>query len=530
MSNVLKFDATAAKADTPVPDFESLIRQFQSLTGSVLTPHLVDERPLYGQTLYIANCSLDTRFGTYHAYIFQDIIDKHYIIALAHGDVVHAKVLYTRLHSSCVTSETLRGCDCDCVQQLEGAFKVISEKGNGILFYLMQEGRGVGYVGKARDRMLVQASLDQLSTFQAYAAMGLKKDHRNYDNISQICYLLGIKASFVVLTNNPDKVDALKAQGLNVVGTETLEFEPSPFNLAYLTSKAASGHILKRPSESKVRRALPPEPVVPFKPHALPEARRFIYSASYFLPVKPVDNDILLTEEQFKELFKKKSIERYMAGPKPLLLGYQLIRENRFFVRIDPVNLTAFKRDNPHDPIVDLLTTPYWFRVHVYYDIVTSQEFVVLTHGTPHVYDIPVIRLQSESLFNRFPLRSVDNRDKFKKSIKHIVNYGVGAVLLLYYDGRGAGFGAYATDVMMTESGQALSSDEAYRRLGVGYDSRDYDASMMLLKHHVPNEKIQMVMNSPASLVKKKEYASALNDHRIEVDKWIFLDEHALSE
>ena len=78
---------------------------------------------------------------------------------------------------------------------------------------------------------------------------------------------------------------------------------------------------------------------------------------------------------------------------------------------------------------------------------------------------------------------------------------------------------------MMTETGHALSSDEAYRKLGVGYDSRDYDASMLLLKHHIPNEKIQMVMNSPASLVKKKEYAAALNDHKIDVEKWIFLDE-----
>jgi hypothetical protein len=51
--------------------------------------------------------------------------------------------------------------------------------------------------------MLVQASLDQLSTFAAYHAMGLEKDHRNYDNISQICYLLGITASWIVLTNNP---------------------------------------------------------------------------------------------------------------------------------------------------------------------------------------------------------------------------------------------------------------------------------------------------------------------------------------
>jgi len=514
-----------------VPDFDALIRALQHTSGSVLNPASIDDRPLYGQTLSIANCALDMRFGTFRAYIFQDIIDKHYIIALAYGDIVHPKTpLYTRLHSSCVTSETLRGCDCDCVQQLEGALEVIAKKGNGIVFYLMQEGRGVGYVGKARDRMLVQASLDQLSTFQAYASMGLKKDHRNYDNISQICYLLGITAPFVVLTNNPDKVDALKSQGVPIAGTEALEFEPSPFNLAYLTSKAAGGHILKRPSETTVKRALPPEPVVPFKPYVLPEARRFIYSASYFLPMKPVDNDILLTEAQFKDLFQKKSIDRYMAGPKPLVLGYQLIRENRFFVKIDTDSITAFKKENPTDPIVDLLTTPYWFRVHVYYDVVTSQEFVVLTHGTPRIYDIPVVRVHSESLFNRFPLRTVENRDKMKMSVKHIVSYGVGAMLLLYNDGRGAGFGAYATDRMMSESGQVLSSDEAYRKLGVGYDSRDYDASMLLLRHHIPNEKIQMIMNSPASLVKKSEYAAALNAHKIDVDKWIFLDDHAISE
>lgn len=525
MAKIVKFE-TAPAASSP-PDFDALLASLQHRPGSAFELQSVDDRPLYGTTLYIANCALDTRFGPFRAYIFQDIIDKHYIIALAHGDITHAKMLYTRLHSSCVTSETLRGCDCDCVQQLEGAFKVIAEKGTGILFYLMQEGRGVGYIGKSRDRMLVQASLDQLSTFQAYAAMGLKKDHRNYENISHICHLLGIKAAFTVLTNNPDKVEALRAQGIPVAGTEALEFEPSPFNLAYLTSKAAGGHILTRPAETNVKRALPPEPVVPFKPHALAGAKRFIYSASYFLPTKPVDNDILLTEAQFKELFSKNTIDRYMAGPKPLVLGYQLIRENRFFVKIDPANLSAFNTGNPHDPIVDLLTTPYWFRVHVYYDLVTSQEFVVLTHGRPRSHDVPVVRLHSESLFNRFPLRTVENRDKMKLSVKQIVTYGVGAMLLIYNDGRGAGFGAYATDLMLGESGHALSTDEAYRKIGISYDSRDYDAAILLLRHHIPNEKIQMVMNSPSSLVKKPEYAEALKKHRIDVDRWIFIDDEA---
>jgi 3,4-dihydroxy 2-butanone 4-phosphate synthase/GTP cyclohydrolase II len=141
-----------------------------------------------------------------------------------------------------------------------------------------------------------------------------------------------------------------------------------------------------------------------------------------------------------------------------------------------------------------------------------------------------VVRIQSESLFNRFPLVSTDNRDKFKKSVQHIVHYGVGAILLLYYDGRGAGFGAYATDRMLTENQLSLSSDESYRKLGVSYDSRDYDASMVLLRHHIPNEKIQMVMNSPSSLVRKKEYSAALNNHHIDVEKWIFLDDDSLAE
>jgi 3,4-dihydroxy 2-butanone 4-phosphate synthase/GTP cyclohydrolase II len=520
------FDPTSAVA----PEFAGLVRELQHATGAVLRPTALEERPVYGTTIYIANCVLDTRYGLFRAYVFQDIIDKHYIIALAHGDISTAATLYTRLHSSCVTSETLRGCDCDCVQQLEGAFKVIAEKGNGVLFYLLQEGRGVGYVGKARDRMLVQASLDQISTFAAYAAMGLKKDHRNYENISDICYLLGIKASWIVLTNNPDKVAALRDQGLVVTDTEALEFEPSPFNLAYLTSKAAGGHILKRPIESLIKRALPPEPVKPFRPYALPEARRFIYSASYFLPMKPVDNDILLNEVQFREVFDKQSLERYMTGPNPLVLSYRLIRDNRFFVRIDPAALAIHRKDHPDDPILDLITTPYWFRVHVYYDIVTSQDFVVLTHGHPRIYDIPVVRLHSESLFNRFPLRDVPNRDKMKDSVKHIVTYGVGAMLLVYNDGRGAGFGAYAADRMMTETGQALSSNEAYRKLGIDYDSRDYDASLILLKHHIPNEQIQMVMNGPGSLVKKPEYAQALNRQKFDVEKWIFLDDESVSD
>jgi 3,4-dihydroxy 2-butanone 4-phosphate synthase / GTP cyclohydrolase II len=489
-------------------------------------PHRSElDHPIYGTTLYLAKCDLDTVFGLFHAFIFQDIIHKGYIIALAHGDIRGARQLYTRLHSSCVTSETLRACDCDCVQQLEGAFKVISEKGHGVLFYLMQEGRGSGYVAKARDRMLVQASRDQISTFQAYHLMGLKKDYRNYESVQHICHLLGIEAEFVVLTNNPDKIEGMKAQGLKVARTEALEFEPSPYNLTYLTSKQESGHILNKPSRSSLKRALPPEPVYAFQPYALEKAQRFIYTASYFLPIKPVDNEILLEATQYGALFREKSVEGYMAEPSPFITAYEELRHNRFLIRINKERLKAHREKHGEDPIIDLLTTPYWFQVHVYYDLVTNQEFVVLTHGHPHLGDAPVVRIQSESLFNRFPLKCMDNRAKLKKSIKIIVRYGVGVIVLLYNDGRGAGFGAHAADRMLRELGLTHSSDDSYRRLGVDYDSRDYDAAVRLLKHHVPRNRIQMIVNAPQGLVTKNECASALQDHHVEIQKWLFLEE-----
>ncbi len=518
----------------PVPvlteQLRVLVEQLQHPAGAVLRPASHEDRPLRGTTLFLAQCTVETQVGRFIAYVFQDVIHKGYVIALAHGDIVTASVLYTRIHSSCITSETLRGCDCDCVQQLEGALKVIHGKGNGILFYLMQEGRGVGYVAKARDRMLVQSSHDQISTFDAYRLMGLKKDHRSYEDVADVCHLLGIRAPFIVLTNNPDKTAAMTSHGLKVQGTEALEFEPSPFNVAYLASKADSGHLLTQASAPHVKRALPPEPVLPFRPHALAGAQRFIYAASYFLPVKPVDNEVILSEDQFHRLFQTRPIEEFMQGDAPLVEDYYVIRGNRLLVRINTASILRFKAENPGSPVVDLLTTPYWFRVHVYFDIVTGQESVVLTYGRPLLYDVAVVRIQSESLFIRFPLVNVDNRLKFTRAVRHIVHYGVGAIFLLYYDGRGAGFGAHATDRMMLEQGMVFTSDEAYRKLGVGYDSRDYDAIMRLIRHHYPSGKIQMVMNSPSSLVKKKEYATAMNAHQIDVHKWIFLDDSTLSE
>lgn len=293
------------------------------------------------------------------------MIGKQYTIALTYGDIQNkTEPLYIRLHSSCVTSETLRGSDCDCVQQLEGAIKIISERKHGILFYLLQEGRGAGYVGKARDRMLVQASCDKINTFEAYRMLGLKEDHRHYDNIHHISYLLGIRdAKFVLLTNNVDKSRALTNIGLHILRMESLEFEASSFNVAYLSAKQANGHILHSPSHTMVSRSTTPMPVVPLKPCVIDKAQRFIYCAAYYLPMKLVDDEIILTDDKFHQMFENRSADYYMNMAHPFILSYHSIRMNRRMIKIDPHNLKLYEGKHPNDPVCELLNTPYWFKV-----------------------------------------------------------------------------------------------------------------------------------------------------------------------
>ncbi|WOO40651.1 hypothetical protein [Rubellicoccus peritrichatus] len=482
------------------------------------------EHPVHGRTVYLAHTAVPTRFGDFRACIFQDIIHKGYIIALTFGDVRHAKELHTRMHSSCVTSETLGGCDCDCIQQLEGAMEKIADSGQGVLFYLLQEGRGVGYSAKARDRMLVQASGDTLSTFDAYKILGLKKDYRQYPNIADIVHILGIEAEWIILTNNPDKVDAMKRNGLKVAGTKTIEYEPGPFNLFYLKSKRESGHKLSRPSQIPMADIKLPEPVIPFKPKRLEQAERFIYMASYLLPIRPIDDEIVIPYESVREILGDTAVDKYTTGRRPLIREFESLRGNRLLLKINPKEMKRRSKTPEGNPLERLLIEPYWFRVHVYYDIVSGDDLVVLTHGNAKPYESPIVRVQSESILNRFPVRFDDNKAKYNRAIQHIVRYGSGAVVLVYQDGRGAGFGAFAIDRMLIEKRISTSTRESYEKLNIPFDQRDYECVFQVLKSHLPSPNIQMVMNSPNSLVQKSEYAQALQQSGLNVTDWIFLE------
>jgi 3,4-dihydroxy 2-butanone 4-phosphate synthase/GTP cyclohydrolase II len=244
------------------------------------------ERRVCGTLLHLGTQPADLPHGSFRIETFLNLSTRGLVLVLCHGDIGSPQPLLARVHSSCMTSETFGGCDCDCAGQLDAALEAIGRAGRGVVFYLLQEGRGAGFIAKARDRMMVQASRDRVTTFDAYARMGLGRDYRRYDDVAFAAAALGIGAPLVLLSNNPDKVEALRRANVTIADVLPLERAASPFNLHYLTSKSRSGHALSDPVAHAVAAAALPEQVAYFDPHPVAEWPRFVRVASYLLPIR----------------------------------------------------------------------------------------------------------------------------------------------------------------------------------------------------------------------------------------------------
>jgi len=229
--------------------------------------------------------TLATRFGDFRLHRFRNPATRDLALAAVVGVVGTPAPLLARVHSSCVTSEAYGACDCDCAEQLAASLAEIAGAGRGVLFYLMQEGRGAGFAAKARDRMLVQASRHRLTTFEAYEQMGLGKDQRRYGEVAAMRRLLGITAPFVLLSNNPDKITAIEAEGVPIDGVRSIEHRPSPWSFHYITAKQRSGHALSAGMEP-IGAAELPEEVESFEPYRLDARPAVLHVASYLLPVR----------------------------------------------------------------------------------------------------------------------------------------------------------------------------------------------------------------------------------------------------
>ncbi|HEY5046978.1 MAG TPA: GTP cyclohydrolase II [Rhizomicrobium sp.] len=163
---------------------------------------------------------------------------EHYAIVI--GAPATNQPVLTRLHSECFTGDLLGSLKCDCGSQLRGAIDVIAKAGDGVLLYLAQEGRGIGLINKLRAYRLQDQGFD---TIEANERLGFEPDERLYAIAARMLRLLGYK-SVRLLTNNPDKVKALNAEGVPVVERVPHAFPDNPHNRAYLKTKAKkAGHM-----------------------------------------------------------------------------------------------------------------------------------------------------------------------------------------------------------------------------------------------------------------------------------------------
>lgn len=162
-------------------------------------------------------------------------------VAVIVGSPDLSKPVTVRLHSACLTGDLFGSLKCDCGDQLRGTVGFMAQNGGGILLYLDQEGRGNGIANKIRAYKLQSQGYD---TYDADEVLGFEADQRRFDFAAAMLKQLGVSA-VRVLTNNPEKLSALRRAGLEVISDHRVFGRPTPENVSYLTSKRdRAGHYI----------------------------------------------------------------------------------------------------------------------------------------------------------------------------------------------------------------------------------------------------------------------------------------------
>lgn len=211
----------------------------------------------------VADADFPSRWGHFRILGFEGVVDNPQpcngstpapakriegAVALVMGDI-HSEPPIVRIHSQCLTGDVFHSLRCDCRLQLELALKIITEAGRGILLYEQQEGRGIGLMAKLKAYELQDQGLD---TVEANVELGYKPDCREFELPAEVLKLLGVHAVRLI-TNNPEKVEALESAGVRVVERISANVEPEETFQRYLNVKREKmGHI-HEVLESKAR-------------------------------------------------------------------------------------------------------------------------------------------------------------------------------------------------------------------------------------------------------------------------------------
>jgi GTP cyclohydrolase II len=191
----------------------------------------------------VAEADFPTRFGQFRIHGFEgrldDVVEE--AVVLVRGALSGAPPL-VRIHSECLTGDVFHSLRCDCRAQLELSLERIAEEDRGVLIYEHQEGRGIGLLNKLRAYELQDQGAD---TVEANERLGFKADLRSYQLPGEILRFFRL-TSVRLLSNNPEKVEAVERAGIRV--TERIPCVAAPLDSTetYLrTKKTKMGHLIE---------------------------------------------------------------------------------------------------------------------------------------------------------------------------------------------------------------------------------------------------------------------------------------------
>lgn len=232
MARLPELQALGAEYDIPVTTVAALIA-------------FLDAEPALGERAGIAaptapprisfqiETLLPTSHGPFRVRAYRDALTGDEHVALVAGDGPLLPDALVRVHSECLTGEAFGSLKCECGDQLHAALEAVQAQGGAVIYLRGHEGRGVGLVDKLRAYRLQEDGLD---TVDANLALGLPADAREYAAAAAILRDLGA-GSIRLLTNNPDKVTQLRANGIRVTEQAPLVVGVGALNAGYLGVK-----------------------------------------------------------------------------------------------------------------------------------------------------------------------------------------------------------------------------------------------------------------------------------------------------
>ncbi len=190
----------------------------------------------------VADASLPTETGKFRIAGYRSLTSDEEFVVLYMGEMDGDTPTLVRIHSQCLTGDVFGSVKCDCGPQLHRSMEMIASEGRGAIVYQQQEGRGIGIINKIRAYALQDQGAD---TVEANEELGFAIDARDYRQCAEILFDLGL-CKVKVISNNPDKLTALKAAGLQIVERIPIVVESPETAAHYLrTKKEKMGHLIQ---------------------------------------------------------------------------------------------------------------------------------------------------------------------------------------------------------------------------------------------------------------------------------------------